>query len=683
MNQTSTSNQLNRESRLVSWLALLGIICAISGALITLFRTGFSDWYQWNLIGHALVGSVIVLPLSIYTVIHFRRTVGIRKPAILFSGLLASALIFLALGSGIWLALVGSEEAISWVTNAHALFTYTTIALTLIHLVLHRRYRSVVNRKRERVFITVNKSSMTNILSRGIIAYFLGVAAVTLGYGYYYQSPKMPIPDDYQSDYGEHPFRPSQTETADQALVHVNQIAKSQQCGSCHEDIFKQWLSSAHRQAASDPAYVKNINLLANNKGIVATRYCEGCHAPVALLTGELTEGGKHGGIANTPAHLEGVGCMGCHGIESVHDLNGTASYLFSTKENYLFDSTTSALGQKLRNFLIQAAPRKHKESMAADILSDPRICASCHEQFMDKSMNNWGWVKMQSTYQEWLESPFSGQDNQLHSEQEVTRCQDCHFPKVRANDPSADVTGMVSSHRSLGANTVLPMLSGDVEHFEKTKQFLQSSKLLVHIDKPETRNLVTNDQFVDQSLNRSDGENTPYFLYLEQSASLSVSVTNRLVGHHFPAGTNDINQAWLYMVVKDGNGRTLFESGALDEKNFLDKQAITYHSIPVDRHGKEVWKHDLFRMTGEVYRNSIPSGQTDINSFEFKVPSWAKSPLTAEAVVKYRKFNQRYAQWALETPNPGIPIIDVARDTLTISLREQVDATDRSNAGE
>lgn len=35
--------------------------------------------------------------------------------------------------------------------------------------------------------------------------------------------------------------------------------------------------SSAHHQAASVPTYVKNINLLEANRGISATRYCEGC----------------------------------------------------------------------------------------------------------------------------------------------------------------------------------------------------------------------------------------------------------------------------------------------------------------------------------------------------------------------------------------------------------------------
>lgn len=28
------------------------------------------------------------------------------------------------------------------------------------------------------------------------------------------------------------------------------------------------------------------------------------------------------------------------------------------------------------------------------------------------------------------------------------------------------------------------------------------------------------------------------------------------------------------------------------------------YHSIPVDREDKAIWKHDLFRMTGDAYKN-------------------------------------------------------------------------------
>lgn len=657
------------EGKLAAILFSLGIVSTISGVFISLFKSDFETWLQWNIVGHSLVSIALFLPATIYTYSHFRRTVGIRKVSVLFSGLIASALIIAVLISGLHIAINGHTEVLSWIPKLHKVLSYFMVVVIVLHIVLHLFSRNLKKRQNSSRFITfyANKLVKGSIIS--VVIYCLVLAFITYIYPYIYSQPVNELSSSYQKHYGEHPFSPSLVDTKDAQLIHVDQIVKSAQCGACHSEIFEQWRSSAHRQAASDPTYVKNINLLVKKKGISAARYCEGCHAPVALLTGELTEGGLHGGVKDTPAHIEGVGCMGCHGIEKVLNTSGTASYLFSPKEHYLFDSSRSEVAQKIRNFLIQSEPQKHKMAMGGHPISDPKLCATCHEQFMDKSMNDWGWIKMQSTYQEWLASPFSGLENPTNSETEQTRCQDCHFPKVKAGDPSSDYFGRVASHRSLGANTFLPLLNGDTEQFELTKKFLQSSKVLVHIEKPTSKQLISNSQVLESDLRSSASEDLPFFLYLGDTGEISVTVTNRLVGHNFPAGTTDLNQAWIAFDVVDGNGESIYSSGFLDDNHKLDKSSHIYHSTPVDRLGNLVWRHDLFRMTGEGVRNVIESGRSDIKKYYFKVPHWAKSPITVEAVLKYRKLNQRYAEWALESTDITIPIIDMGRDRLTIPL--------------
>jgi len=152
------------------------------------------------------------------------------------------------------------------------------------------------------------------------------------------------------------------------------------------------------------------------------------------------------------------------------------------------------------------------------------------------------------------------------------------------------------------------------------------------------------------------------------------------MVGHSFPAGTTDLNQAWLNLTVTDIDNRVIYESGKLNDNLELDTSAHTYHTIPVDRQGKEVWRHDLFRMTGERYKNLIPAGGSDIVEYQFEVPSWAKQPLTVTAILKYRKFNQKYASWVFDIEKPILPIVDVARDTLTIPLRTKPITTNSSS---
>jgi hypothetical protein len=62
---------------------------------------------------------------------------------------------------------------------------------------------------------------------------------------------------------------------------------------------------------------------------------------------------------------------------------------------------------------------------------------------------------------------------------------------------------------------------------------------------------------------------------------------------------------------------------------------------------------------------------------FSFDVPAWAKTPLSVAATVKYRKFNNRYARWALQDDDVVLPIVDVAADAIVIPIRERVEASE------
>jgi hypothetical protein len=257
-----------------------------------------------------------------------------------------------------------------------------------------------------------------------------------------------------------------------------------------------------HAQAASDKAYQKNINLLSSKKSMAATRYCEGCHAPVALMGGQLTTGGK----LDTPWHIEeGVSCMACHGIKTVSHLKGNASYVFEESDNYLFKESNNKILTKIHNYLIQIQPDDHKKQMARPIEKDSTLCATCHAQFMDKNINAWGWVKMQDEYSAWLNSSYSGQSKHTFSQSEINRCQDCHFPLENIDDPSADHNGMVRSHRTLGSNTAIPWFTGDKEQLELVTRFLQTDKVRITIKEPNRNLAMRSRQHIDQR-----GGNTP-----------------------------------------------------------------------------------------------------------------------------------------------------------------------------
>jgi len=664
-----TKNLLKTEQSYTPSTGAITLACAITG-LVTYVFSDHSVWLQWSVLFHLLTGIACSFALIPYLIVHFRRTVGFRRTSVLISGLVTILLYLGFVYTGWHLMLSGQQENARWVYNVHIISAAFFVLLVVFHLVLHIKLLPEKRKKQNQiVYPSIPKGTLRVVLVINIVIQ-LAITSAAFIYQFTLEPYKSTAKiNDYEYSYGEHRFRPSQTETENDAFIDQRQIANSHRCLSCHEEVGNQWMSSAHQQAASDPTYVTNVSLLADKKGISATRYCEGCHAPVALLTGELTPGGKHGGISNTPANHEGVSCMSCHGIDSLKHLKGVASFKFQPAEDYLFARSSNPLLLRIHDLLLLTKPDQHKKDLGKDILRDSKICSACHTQFMDKDMNNWGWVKMQDEYSAWLKSPYSKQHREGFSDDVVSRCQDCHMPLVSSADPSADTNNKIRSHHFPGANTFLPLLRGDQKQFDDTKAFLQSNKLRVSIDKPNRKDALQTLHALDESLRNF--EEAPYYFYLGEVAEIYTVISNRGVGHDFPGGSIDINQAWVEFLVMDAEGSLVYDSGLVDEKtNIVDPDAYFYRSLPVDRHGKLVWKHDLFNMVGESFKRVIKAGESDIVLNSFEIPAWAKSPLTVTATLKYRKLNERYAKWALKDKYIKIPIIDMAWDSLDIPIK-------------
>ncbi len=653
---------------------------ALVGVLATVALTGFITywipthgvWPQWTYLLHTLTGIYLTLILIPYVRNHFRRTLGVRRPTVLISGIFAAVAAFLIAATGLYIAAAGQAETQRWVFELHVLLAYVVLGLLVAHILGHLVFSPGKRRHTELgrlPTLTASALRRTAIVlpAAGVIVLALTLIYPALRVTYRTQ----PAVEPYELSYGEHPFRPSQTETITNGFVDVRLIGGSRRCAACHEDVFKQWRASMHAQAASDQTYQTNVNLLASKKGMAATRYCEGCHAPVALLSGELTTGGR----LDTHGHLhEGVSCLTCHGMDQIIHLKGVASYRFAGASDYLFANSDSVLATKIHNFLVRVQPRQHRADMARGILPMPQMCATCHTQFMDKDVNGWGWVKMQDDYTAWLDSPFSGQGGHTFSSTSPTRCQDCHMPKVAAPDPSADSAGMVRTHWFAAANSAVPYFTGDHEQLERVVAFLQSDKVRISFEHPTRSEPTRGMKPIDPSV--ANVTETPVYYYLGEEAELRIVVTNAQVGHNFPGGTLDINEAWVHFRVVDAENNVVYESGGLTEGNDVDPQAHFYRSLKIDRYGKLVWRHDLFNMIGDSIKKVVPAGGSDIVTYRFTIPPWAKSPLTATAIVRYRKLNNRYARWALRDAHIRLPIVDLAQDTLTITLRDKPEAT-------
>jgi hypothetical protein len=647
------------------------LVAAASLAAAAFLAPDTSRFAHWFALAHFFTASAFAGLIGVYLVIHFRRVVGVRRPSLVLSGLVATVVVLGLASTGFFLEWYGNTNDNATVYIAHVTCALVFVSLFALHLIQH--IVGLPGQRRTRTGIHSFAALRRHLLLPGAIVGVGVLAAVGLAAFLTDSSPRehflgSPVVVDYDyTDYGDHPFRPSQTETSHGDFVNPDSLGNSASCSSCHAEITRQWLSSAHRYAAADPVYVTNIDLLANSKGMAATRYCEGCHAPVALLAGQLTEGGEHGGTPGTIAFDEGVSCMACHGIDQIVHTKGVASFRYAGRSRYPGETLGKPFGF-FTELAIMLKPELHREELNRELHQESSFCSTCHSQFMDESMNGWGWVQMQDEFSAWQASHYAGTTQADHATPAVTRCRDCHMPLTEAPDDPVAKDGMVRSHHFAAANTMLALAFDEQEQLERIRRFLKQAKMRISIDPPRRRDSEQSQFALDERVR--DRTNTPWFYYLGESVDVNVVVTNNGVGHDFPGGTIDINEAWIELLVMDAEARRVYDSGALDDDNQVDPAAHFYRSLPVDRNGNLVWKHDLFNMVGESFKRVIRAGNSDIIDYSFAVPFWAKSPLTVTATLKYRKLNDRYARWALKDRYVPIPVVDLAWDSLTIPIR-------------
>lgn len=158
-------------------------------------------------------------------------------------------------------------------------------------------------------------------------------------------------------------------------------------CAECHEDRYKEWSSTMHALAVSDPifrsAYMKAILFESSNR-----EYCLKCHSPIIKTTKDFN--------LTKSISVEGVTCNFCHNVEKVDIGNNS----------YTLNNNGTMVGPYKDSF-----SAKHPSNYS-ELLTKSEFCAGCHEF----SLNG---IPISETYSEWKEGPYS---------KEGVQCQDCHM---------------------------------------------------------------------------------------------------------------------------------------------------------------------------------------------------------------------------------------------------------------
>ncbi len=629
---------------------------AIVSAGVLWGRQSASVWYVSQIMVHALSGGVLaVIWLRCGWRTLFKKDASWER--------LVGVLPLAAAVSGIAILFTGVSAPFDWVLAVHWSFSILTTAW---------------------IFIEALKSgdlSVKRELSVGILLFVVMAGWTLLPLG-----ERDSIVNEYPGPLtfadntpgGESsPFFPSPTSTPDQQLLDAEFFLESESCGrsGCHVDAVEQWSQSAHQLSSfNNQWYRKSIEYMQEVAGTAPSKWCAGCHDPALLLSGKMERPISE--LLEDPASHAGLACVSCHAIKEVRNTGGNGAYTIAVPTLHALATHKNPAIQFVHDRIMKLDPGPHKATFLKPMMVENQaaFCSSCHKVHLDKSINDYRWLRGFNTYDNWQASGVSGEGaRSFYQPEKPIQCTDCHMPVTPSKDPGSSEAGM-KDHRFIAANTAVSIAKGHSTQLEKTITFLENGHLTVDIFAVSP--IPSTSGTVDQTLVRENDLSTTFAVGEEAGMAffrgsrnelrkiegdlasnvseievgkayrLDVVVRSRSIGHFFPTGTTDAQEAWLEVYAVDAVGRKLITSGFMDG-NLVDSTAHFYRSVLIDGNANRIDKRNAFASRGAVYVNLIPPGAADVAHYVLDVPPDAVSPISISAKLNYRKFSQDYTAFA------------------------------------
>jgi Flp pilus assembly protein TadD len=470
-----------------------------------------------------------------------------------------------------------------------------------------------------------------------------------------------PTPDrgaahPYNYPFGISPFLPSQAKTAPASFIDATSFPTAAFCAKCHEDVHQQWRQSAHANSFRAPFYKKNVDVLVAQKGIEFSRHCEGCHNPIALLSGALTKGST----ADRSFDEDGITCMVCHSIQEVQNTSGTGSYVMGIPAVMVREDGTPITGPVTFDDILRR-PKLHSKAVMRDFYRTPEFCSVCHKAFIPRMLNQYKWLRAFSVYDEWQQTSWSRETPlPFYQKETASGCQTCHMPRVDALTDYGAKNHQVASHRWPGANTAIPFFYKYPEQLKVVEDFLKDN---LGVDIFAISKHESGKERLIAPLDRQN-----FSLLPGETVTAEVVIQNKKIGHNLVPEQRDFYECWVEFIATDAAGAEFFHSGFIKPDGFLDDQAHTYTNRLITKEGKWIDLHQVWDMKVRAFDNTIPSGQSDLVRFRLRIPSGTPGPVTLKAQVKYRRFRRGFSNFILGE-SLDYPILTLASRSLSLPL--------------
>ena len=152
--------------------------------------------------------------------------------------------------------------------------------------------------------------------------------------------------------------------------------------------------------------------------------------------------------------------------------------------------------------------------------------------------------------------------------------------------------------------------------------------------------------------------------------------------------------QCWLEVSVTDRDGREIYASGGLDDKNFVEEGSFSFKAEGIDRHGNLIDRHNLWDMVGARFRRALFPDYTDTVKYQVFCPETSKraddgkrlpeetthsvaadpggfrGPLTVKAKLNYRKINQFLLNYLMGRTDLTTPVTVMSTAEATVDVK-------------
>lgn len=406
--------------------------------------------------------------------------------------------------------------------------------------------------------------------------------------------------------------------TADRCIACHQGVTTSQGVGA---SIGHDWRASMMANSARDPYWQAAVRREVMDYPEAAAEIeaeCSRCHMPMANALAEYQ--GRAGQVfSHLPAGsdgeldaaaADGVSCTVCHRMAPD---NFGAEESFSG--GFAVDRSAPPEGRPVygpfepdsggAGIMHSATGFRPQE---AEHVQSSELCATCHTLFTH-SVRPDGEAgpefPEQVPYLEWQASAFAGEQS----------CQDCHMPEAEEELPVTMVLGRarpeVSRHVFRGGNFFMLRMLDRYRDELGTVALPAEMELSALRTEEHLRTATASVTVTGAEVHASEGGSGRLVF--------DVEVRNH-AGHKFPTGYPS-RRAWLHVVVADGGGRTVFESGAVAADGSIAGDDHDRDGSAYEPHHAEIRSPDQVQVYQSVMTDRAGQVTTGLASAE----AWAK----------------------------------------------------------